>query len=545
MRLFASGGHVAPDGDAPPSAQARWLALSRRRGFWPLVIVLLALAPRLVFWAISEHPGLWDPSEYYNLALSLHKGRGFTLDYIWSFANDPATVTHPLDHWLPLPGVLAAGGFALFGVSVQAALLPFVLLGALQSLLAYGFALRIGGGRAVAVFAALATAWTPWLFLSSLHTDTTTPFGVWAFGALAVVYLGVREDGRWLWAAGALAGLAMLTRNDGPALIAAGVLGGLWLAWRRGAYPQARHVLGAGVALAVVLLPWVARNLSELGTVWPRSTADAFFVTEHEDFYAYAKEISLNTYLDQGLRVILGKIAFELAASVKLMITLVELIFPVAILGGFADAWATRRSASRRDLAPFVPALLFVLLTWAIYGMLIPYLSQGGSFKKAYLAMVPFLLIFGAQTVERYVRPRAAFLTAVALTLALLLASAVELTRADFKLNNAQRAIYQDVGQVLDRLQADEAREIIVMTRDPWSVNLITGYRAVMVPNEPLDVILEVADRYGVTHLLAPVPRDAITAIDRGEASHPRLARVAELPQHRMHVYRILPEGEQ
>jgi hypothetical protein len=323
------------------------------------------------------------------------------------------------------------------------------------------------------------------------------------------------------------------------------VLGGLWLAWRRGAYPQARHVLGAGVALAVVLLPWVARNLSELGTVWPRSTADAFFVTEHEDFYAYAKEISLNTYLDQGLRVILGKIAFELAASVKLMITLVELIFPVAILGGFADAWATRRSASRRDLAPFVPALLFVLLTWAIYGMLIPYLSQGGSFKKAYLAMVPFLLIFGAQTVERYVRPRAAFLTAVALTLALLLASAVELTRADFKLNNAQRAIYQDVGQVLDRLQADEAREIIVMTRDPWSVNLITGYRAVMVPNEPLDVILEVADRYGVTHLLAPVPRDAITAIDRGEASHPRLARVAELPQHRMHVYRILPEGEQ
>jgi len=224
------------------SAQARWLALARQRGFWPLVIVLLALAPRLVFWAISEHPGLWDPSEYYNLALSLHEGRGFTLDYIWSFANDPAAVTHPLDHWLPLPGVLAAGGFALFGVSVQAALLPFVLLGALQSLLAYGFALRIGAGRAVAVFAALATAWTPWLFLSSLHTDTTTPFGVWAFGALAAVYLGVHEDGRWLWAAGALGGLAMLTRNDGPALIAAGALGGLWLAWRRGTYPRPRHV---------------------------------------------------------------------------------------------------------------------------------------------------------------------------------------------------------------------------------------------------------------------------------------------------------------
>ncbi|GEM_PF-321996 len=523
---------------------ARFDALTRRRGFWPLLIAALALLPRLVFWAISRHPGLWDPSEYYNLAVNLHRGRGFTLDYIWSFANHPAAVTHPLDHWLPLPGVLAAGGFALFGESVQAALLPFVLLGVLQSLLVYWFARRIGSSRDVAVFAALATAWTPWLFLSSLHTDTTTPFGVCAFGALAAAYLGTREGGRWWWLAGALTGLATLTRNDGPMLIVAGLPGAGWLAWRNGTRLPWRHLLGGGALLLLVLLPWIVRNQAELGTPWPRSTANALFVTEHEDFYAYSKEISLQTYLDQGPRVILGKIAFELAAGVKLMITLVELIFPVAILGGFLDAWATRGQPSARDLGPFLPVLLFVALTWLAYGIFMPYLSQGGSFKKAYLAAIPFLLIFGAQTVERYVRPRPALLLTGALTLALLLANAVELTRADFKLNNAQRAMYEDVKMTLDRLQAEEGREIIVMTRDPWSVNLVTGYRAVMVPNEPLDVILEVADRYGVTHILAPVPRAAITAIDRGEASHPRLARVAELPQHRMHFYRIVPEGE-
>ncbi len=523
---------------------ARLGALTRRRGFWPALIALLALLPRLVLWAISRHPGLWDPSEYYNLALNLHRGRGFTLDYIWSFANHPAAVTHPLDHWLPLPGVLAAGGFALFGESVQAALLMFVLLGVAQSLLVYWFALRIGTSRDVAVLAALATAWTPWLFLSSLHTDTTTPFGVCAFGALAAAYLGAREDGRWWWLAGALTGLAMLTRNDGPMLIVAGLLGAGWLAWRKGMRFPWRHMLGGGALLLLVLLPWLARNQAEMGTPWPRSTANALFVTEHEDFYAYAKEISLQTYLDQGARVILGKIAFELAAGVKLMITLVELIFPVAILGGLLDAWATRGRPAARDLGPFVPALLFILLTWVAYGVFMPYLSQGGSFKKAYLAAIPFLLIFGAQTVERYVRPRPAFLLTGALTLALLLANAVELTRADFKLNNAQRAMYEDVKAALDRLQADEEREIIVMTRDPWSVNLVTGYRAVMVPNEPLEVILEVADRYGVTHLLAPVPRAAITAIDRGELTHPRLIRVAELPEHRMHIYRIVPVAE-
>ncbi len=518
-------------------------SLSARRGFWPVIIVLLALMPRLVLWALSDHPGLWDPTEYYNLAVNLHQGGGFTLDYIWSFANDPQAVTHPLDHWLPLSGIVAAGSFVLFGVSVQAALLPFVLLGVLQSVLVYGFARRVGVSRDAAVLAALATAWTPWLFLSSLHTDTTTLFGVLGFGALAAVVLGVTEDGRWLWLAGLLTGLAMLTRNDAPMLVAAGMLGGAWIAWRTGArVVRPVHVAGAVVVLVAVLLPWIARNQSELGTPWPGSTAKTMFVTEHEDFYAYSKEISLQRYLEQGVPAILGKIAFELAASVKLMFTLVELIFPVAIIGGLLDGLLRRRDGlSPIDLLPHVPALLFILLTFGAYGVLMPYLSQGGSFKKAYLAMVPFLLIIGAQAVERYVRPRAAYITVSTITLALLLANAVELTRADYKLNANQKAMYEDVAAVLDELQANTGREVIVMTRDPWSVNYVTGYRAVMVPNEPLDVILDVADRYGVTHILAPVPRDAINALDWGITMHPRLARVAELPRHGMHIYQIFP----
>lgn len=518
--------------------------LATRRGFWPMMIALLALLPRVALWAVSDHPGLWDPTEYYSLAVNLHAGDGFTLDYVWSFANQPNAVTHPLDHWLPLPGVLAAGSFALFGVSVQAALLPFVLLGVAQSLLAYWFARRIDVSTAAAVLAALATAWTPWLFLSSLHTDTTTLFGVLGFGALAGVVLGVTADGRWLWPAGVLTGLAMLTRNDAIMLIVAGAAGGMWIAWRRASHRvRAVHVAGAVLLLALVMAPWLARNQSALGTPWPGSTAQSMFVTDHEDFYAYSKEISLDTYLAQGLPRILGKIAFELAASVKLMYTLVELIFPVAIIAGLLEAsmlcW--RGSPRRSDLLRYVPALLFIVLTFGAYGVLMPYLSQGGSFKKAYLAMVPFLLILGAQTVERYVRPRWAYTMVSVITLALLLMNAIELTRADFKINADQQAIYEDVKVVLDRLQEQEPREIIVMTRDPWSVNYVAGYRAVMVPNESLDVILEVADRYGVTHLLAPVPRAAINAVDRGDVSHPRLARVAELPDHRVHLYRIAP----
>lgn len=524
------------------------MRLTYSRWFWPVMIVMLALVPRLIFWALSDHPGLWDPTEYYSLAANLHAGHGFTLNYIWSFADHPVAVTHPLDHWLPLSGILAAGSFAVLGVSVQAALLPFVLLGAVQSLLVYAFAGRIGLSRSVQVFAALATAWTPWLFLSSLHTDTTTLFGVLGFGSLAAIYLGIKEDGRWLALAGVLIGLAILTRNDGMMLIPAGVSGGLWLRWRRGYRVHWLQMVVAGIVVVVVVLPWLIRNQAELGTLWPGSTARSMFVTDHEDFYAYSKAITLRTYLDQGLIPIAKKILFEMAAGVKLMITLEESIFPVAILAGLLEIIfrpAHNAEDKRLDLAPFVPALCFIILTYGAYTVLMPYLSQGGSFKKAYLAMVPFLLIIGAQAVERHIRPRGAYPAVIGITLALLLANAVELTRDDFKTNNTQQAVFRDVKVTLDELQKTDDREIIVMTRDPWSLNYVTGYRAVMVPNESLDVILEVADRYGATYLLAPVPREAINQIDRGETTSPRFERVAEFPKYWLHLYRILPAGSQ
>ena len=266
------------------------------------------------------------------------------------------------------------------------------------------------------VFAALAAAWMPWLFLSSLHTDTTTLFGVLAFGSLAAVYLGMTENGRWLWLSGALIGLAMLTRNDGVMLIPAGILGGLWLAWRGGYRVQWRHVLIAGIAVILVLLPWLLRNQSELGTSWPGSTARSMFVTDHEDFYAYSKDISLQTYLDQGSAGYRQKIGFEMAASVKLMITLVESDLPGGDPGRAAGLLmrgpATRirrRCAGGARSGSVCPGAVFHRPdVWRLY-VLMPYLSQGGSFKKAYLAMVPFLLIIGAQTGERYVNPRRAY----------------------------------------------------------------------------------------------------------------------------------------
>ena len=521
---------------------------------WLLVIVVASIAPRLAFWAAAQHPGLWDPLEYYNLGVNINKGKGFSLDYIWSFANRPEEVTHPLDHWLPLSGVLVATSFAILGVSVQAALLPFICLGIVQVLLAYFFARKIGVSPAASRFAALATSYIPWLFLSSLRTDTTIPFGVFSFVCLMAVYLAVKEDGRWLWAAGASAGLGILTRNDGFMLVMAAGLGSACLLLidkqRRLTW---LNILGFAVSLLLVVMPWLIRNKMVLDTFWPGSTMNAMFVTEHEDFYAYSKDISLKSYMAQGLPHIVGKILFEMAAGVKIMLTMPELFFAIVVLSVLLKIIGIARSernlkarllALGSQLGPFIPALLFILLTYLTYTILFPYLSQGGSFKKAYLAAVPFLIILGAKTVEAHVQPPRTFYLVSSVTCLLMLMNAVELTRADFILNRSQLMMYQAVGEALDTLQEQEDREIIVMTRDPWSVNFVTGYRAVMVPNEPLDVILEAADQYGVTHILAPVPRPAISNLDYGQDEHPRIQRVMELPEYGLWIYRIAPVEE-
>ena len=64
-----------------------------------------------------------------------------------------------------------------------------------------------------------------------------------------------------------------------------------------------------------------------------------------------------------------------------------------------------------------------------------------------------------------------------------------------------------------------------------------TGLGTVQVPNDDLETILEVAERYGVTHIVLPVPRSALT-LER-VAEDPRFERAFGLQADRVSVFRI------
>ena len=56
------------------------------------------------------------------------------------------------------------------------------------------------------------------------------------------------------------------------------------------------------------------------------------------------------------------------------------------------------------------------------------------------------------------------------------------------------------------------------------ALHYYTGLAAISVPNEPVEIVLQAADRYGVTHLMLnenrPQPLDEFY---KGEDEHPRV----------------------
>ena len=92
-----------------------WL---RNPGVVMLAIFLLALAVRALTALPLEQPGYFDAYYYYDVAENLKLGRGFVVDFIWNYLDNPPSVSHPSNlYWMPFPSILIYLSFLLFGLS--------------------------------------------------------------------------------------------------------------------------------------------------------------------------------------------------------------------------------------------------------------------------------------------------------------------------------------------------------------------------------------------------------------------------------------------
>jgi hypothetical protein len=505
----------------------------RSRAFW--AILAAALFIRCVVVLAAPFPGISDSNHYYNLARNLAQGRGFVVDYIWNYYNLPADVTHPEDYWMPLPAVYPAAMMALLPDSIAsdltAALLPGILFGTGITALSYALAAQAGLPHRARLLAMLWVAFIPELVLNSARTDTTITYVLYV-GLACLCFARAYERGSVWWAGvGLFAGLAHLTRQDAillaPALLVT-IAALRLLGIRPPGWPPLAWVPLVWLA---VLLPWMARNLALFGVVLAGGAGRTLFMTSFIDQFTYGRDLNFEHWWAWGPRNILANIAFQAAANVRMIFRLPTDTLALAGFAGLAGRWWARDVRFLRLTA--LPVVLLAGL-FLFYSVVTPFHTQGGSFKKSAMLLLPFVAVGAAWVCHHWLNTGRAAVAATLVAASLMLMSAYELVRDDFDLAARFNASGAALAARLHELgDASGDGEIIVMTQDPFLMNY-HGFRALMIPSDPLEMILEAARRYHVDYIILPAARPALDALYDNKEHDPRLRWLPGVENYQM-----------
>lgn len=161
--------------------------------------------------------------------------------------------------------LFAAGTIVLLGEELRSLVFVQHLLGVVTALLTYLLG-RLTFGRAAGLLAGLLVALNGALILSGQSIMTETLFTALLVATLLGLLVAGRS-GHWGWAllAGLGLGAAALTRPVAQALVLLVPLA--FLIYTRRPWPIVRGTMLVGLGCALVLVPWMLRNLSEHGTL--------------------------------------------------------------------------------------------------------------------------------------------------------------------------------------------------------------------------------------------------------------------------------------
>jgi hypothetical protein len=496
----------------------------------PLLLYGLALVVRaLLIWHFPD-PAYPDSAYYVDVARALHAGQGFNVDFVWIFPEVggaiPAVPTLPIPsnaHWMPLASIVQLPFLALFGDVAWASAAPFALIGALAAPLTWAIVRDLGARPFVAVGAGILVA-IP--LLSTVFMAQPDNFSLYQPLVIAALWMGARavRGGRAATRdfvlAGAFAGLATLARNDGLfVMLSLGIvfLWDRWRAWRsagarRPAIPFAAAV-GAVVVFVLVLAPWWARQLAVFGSLSPSTTSGkVLFIRDIGEWNSITIPASLDHLLGMGIGpLITTRIGGGIAAAM-IYLTLVAgfILGPAMLVGG----WARRRST---DFGPF---FIYAAILFAFSALVSAVHVPGGTFIHSAVALAPYsyiLALEGIVVVIGWVAARrpawdrdvalrifGGAAIAYAVGVAILGALAVHSTWSE------RRDRFVAVGTALDA--AGSPRSDRVMSIDASSTRYWTGHGGVVLVNDPLETIHDVARAYDIRWLVLD-RADAVSAV--------------------------------
>lgn len=496
----------------------------------PLLLFGLAFAVRALLMVIYPDPGYPDSFYYVDVARALAAGQGLNVDFVWIFAEVggklPANPVLPVPsnaHWLPLASFIQAPFVVVLGATAIASALPMVLIGSLAAPLTWAIARDVGASRTVqlgaGVLGAIPAAGT--VFMAQPEN-----FAIFQPLVAAILWLaarGLRGDVRAYLLAGLLVGVASVARND--AYLLGGTVGLVFVidrvrAWRSRTPPALPWMAAVG-CLGLFLLvvgPWWYRQLAEFGSISPTaSSGNALWIREYRQWNSITADVSFDAFLAQGIGPILGSRFFGfVAAAANFAVIIASVVLMPFIVWG---AWLRRRSGD------FTPWFLYVLILFAGATFLFPLHVPGGAFIHSAVGMAPHAYILALEGVVALVgaiaRRRPAWNPAVAGPLfswsvvVFVVATAALYAPVAWQGWSASRAPRVALAAELDRLGVSPTDRL--MTIDAAGFKYFTGRGGVVSPDDPIDVIRDVAAGYDIRWLV--LERDGIV-----EAMTPVLA---------------------
>ncbi|MBM4431337.1 MAG: glycosyltransferase family 39 protein [Chloroflexi bacterium] len=518
--------------------QAVSLSTSKLKKLGPYVAVFaLALAVRGLTALQLAGPENLDAEYYFLLAQNLVRGRGFVLDAIWHFLDNPQGLPHPAgEFWLPLTSLIQASAL-LLGQGYRYAQIPQVIMSSMLVVLAFRFTQEISSSNVLAYLAAFFALFGGATVMGrQVDVDCYATYAFAGSLALYALYRG-QKSSAWLCASGLFIGLASLTRKDGVLLLGVLLFYLAYLSWRRIPYSRAA-ALAAITLFAAVNLPWQMHTWYVFGQLQPVPAWYPALLREYADFFAYRPRLDWQHFLSWGWQwQVQARIAAAIRNAARLAWVLQFWQVPFCIAG----LWAWRK----RHV--MIPIWLYPLLSYLLLTMVYTFPSERGTWLHSLGPFVPFGAAFSAaglqaaaQSLSRRFRAlRPSLLQACVQCSAAFLACVlgVAMARAEIAANQRWTAGRKAIGQWV---VANTSPHTTVMSNDPLGIALEAGRPAVAVPYGDLPTVLQVADRFTAQYLILWEQRpQGLFDFVADPAHHDRLHLLQQWEQVR--IFRIDP----
>lgn len=482
-----------------------------------LLLAFLGLTFTAVVARFQSAPGYMDADYYYAGGLQLAAGHGFTEPFLWNYLDDPAGLPHPaFSYWMPLTSLLAALGMILTGHHDWfAARLGFLALSALLPPLTAALSYSLTSRRELAMTAGLLAIFSGFYAPFLAVTDTFSLYML--FGALFFMVIGCHSSLSTRKSSiinsfllGLLAGLMHLSRADGILwfLLA---LATIFLVRNphESLFSNLYSLLSILAGYALVMAPWLARNIETFGTPLAPGGSRALWLTRYDQLFTYpASQLTFASWWQSGLAEILKVRLWALGLNLESTLAVQGNIslLPFILIG----LWQIRRDG-RAWLAVLSWGLTLTVMT-----LIFPFAGARGGFFHSGAALQPFWWAIAPVGLERVVawgarrrgwaekRAQTVF-SAGLVGIAAMLTVVIVWGRVIGQFNGQpawgrEASAYSQMEAFLEKQAAPD--EAVVIVANPAGYYLASGRPAVVVPDGDEQTVLQVARRYGGRYLI-------------------------------------------